>query len=128
MVNGDRIPVSRMMNGDRIPVSRTEDNLCVYDDGKISFRPNPCDPGGYDVRMKNGAFYLPGRILPELTRKDVTTQEAFSSLENFQPGLRDLIRVNDIEQDELYIAMLKVRNLELEDMLNRSLSNRNYNL
>lgn len=115
-----------MVNGDRIPGSRTGDKQTLreveYDDGRISFRSNPCDPGGYDVVMRHGSFYLPSRVLPDLTRKDVATRDAISSLENFYPDIRGLLKINDIGQDEFYIAMLKVRNLELEDMLNTTLS------
>lgn len=91
----------------------------VYDDekSKVTFVPNPNDPpDGYDVFVGEDHFYIQSRILSDLAHPSRSTENVMGSLENAcGPGrVKYVLQQNKLTPEELHIALLKVRNLELE--------------
>ena len=81
----------------------------------IRFTENLDDsPDGYDVGLGIHHFYLPSRILPELTRPDMETGTLMSRLTNINETVPVMMRQANISPEQVHIAFLKVGLLRIE--------------
>lgn len=90
----------------------------VYRDDrlKIAVVPNPNDgPDGYYFIVGNAHFILPSRVLSDLARPEYGTEDVMRSLTAVNDMIPRLIGGAGVSPDQLHIALLKVRQRELEE-------------
>ena len=101
--------------GNRIPVYQD-------DERRIAFISNPNDgPDGYNVLVGTGYFVLPSRVLSVIAKPEYSTRDVMNSLTAVSPIIPNVLSANRITPDQLHIALLKVRQRELEQSLDSAL-------
>ncbi|MBS3074959.1 hypothetical protein J4429_00710 [Candidatus Pacearchaeota archaeon] len=80
----------------------------------IRFVQNLIEHGAYDVFVGEDHFYIPDRVVPDLGSKSFSTRRVIMGLEAMNPQIKYILETNNINPEAFHIALLKVRNLELE--------------
>ncbi|PIN93821.1 hypothetical protein COU54_01500 [Candidatus Pacearchaeota archaeon CG10_big_fil_rev_8_21_14_0_10_31_24] len=71
-------------------------------------------PDGYDIIIGRDHFYLPSRVLPELTSERATTTDMVKKLNNVNFSFETLLKLNEISPAQFHLDLMRVRNKELE--------------
>ena len=94
-----------------------EERAAFYEDKEkgIRFVQNPREHRAYDVFIGDDHFYIPARVIPDLGSESSSTRRVMMGLEAMNPNIRYILETNTVSPEQFHIALLKVRNLELED-------------
>jgi len=89
----------------------------------ITFTRNPRDdPDGYDIRIKEYGFYLLSRVLPDLAASHTSTKTLERMLIQINPSISHILKESKISYEDLHIAFLKVKNMELKEEMDSAFS------
>ncbi len=107
-----------------MPESENLEERAFYEDKekRIRFVQNPMEHGAYDVFIGQDHFYIPDRVIPDLGSPHTLTSRVMDGLNAMNPSIGYILEINNITSQDFHIALLKVRNLELEDEIANILS------
>ncbi len=100
-----------------MPEQESLEQRAYYEDKEkgIRFVQNPREHLAYDVFVGDDHFYIPDGVIPDLGSTSFSTRRVMMGLEAMNPTIIYVLQENKVSPEQFHIALLKVRNLELED-------------